>query len=237
MKLNEKIQICRRRAGLSQEALAEAVGVSRQAVSKWECGDSVPEPGKLLLLARTFGVTTDWLLDDEAGDIREETVPPSEPTQIRPSWVDHLPGLIGRFVRRFGWLAGVYLMLIGLLFCGIGGVGRLMLGSVTNMMETTVQDFADIGFFGETAEIMIRDEEGNPIDDLPDEVVEQIIGQANLPSAAFPTMPNMGTHISGISQIAMIVPNLILALGTILILCGGILTAVLLHIRKKEENT
>ena len=40
MKLNEKIHSCRRRAGLSQEALAERIGVSRQAISKWETGDS-----------------------------------------------------------------------------------------------------------------------------------------------------------------------------------------------------
>ena len=40
MKLNEKIYQCRRKAGLSQEALAERIGVSRQAISKWETGDS-----------------------------------------------------------------------------------------------------------------------------------------------------------------------------------------------------
>lgn len=41
MKLHEKILYCRKRAGLSQEALAESVGVSRQAVSKWETGVSL----------------------------------------------------------------------------------------------------------------------------------------------------------------------------------------------------
>lgn len=40
MKLNEKINHCRRKAGLSQEALAERLGVSRQAISKWETGVS-----------------------------------------------------------------------------------------------------------------------------------------------------------------------------------------------------
>ena len=40
MKLNEKIYQCRRKAGLSQEALAERIGVSRQAISKWETGVS-----------------------------------------------------------------------------------------------------------------------------------------------------------------------------------------------------
>ena len=40
MKLCEKIQYCRKRAGLSQDALAERLGVSRQAISKWETGVS-----------------------------------------------------------------------------------------------------------------------------------------------------------------------------------------------------
>ena len=43
MKLPEKILYCRKRAGLSQEALAERLGVSRQAVSKWETGEALPE--------------------------------------------------------------------------------------------------------------------------------------------------------------------------------------------------
>ena len=40
MKLSDKIWVCRKKAGLSQEALAEKIGVSRQAISKWETGDS-----------------------------------------------------------------------------------------------------------------------------------------------------------------------------------------------------
>ena len=41
MKLNEKIYWCRKRAGLSQEALVERIGVSRQSISKWETGGSL----------------------------------------------------------------------------------------------------------------------------------------------------------------------------------------------------
>ncbi len=77
MKLQEKILYCRKKASLSQEALAEQLGVSRQAVSKWETGEAVPEIGKLLTLANTFEVTTDWLLND--------TAPIPEPTPFRPS--------------------------------------------------------------------------------------------------------------------------------------------------------
>ena len=64
MNLSEKILYCRKKAGLSQEALAEKLGVSRQAISKWETGESVPELSKLVLLARAFDVTTDWLLSE-----------------------------------------------------------------------------------------------------------------------------------------------------------------------------
>ena len=61
MKLNEKILYYRKAAKLSQEELAAQVGVSRQAVSKWELGDSVPELDKLLGLARAFGVSEELI--------------------------------------------------------------------------------------------------------------------------------------------------------------------------------
>ena len=79
MKLSDKIWVCRKKAGLSQEALAEKIGVSRQAISKWETGEAAPEITKLPLLARTFQVTADWLLDDEAGF--DEDVPEEEPVE------------------------------------------------------------------------------------------------------------------------------------------------------------
>ena len=59
MKLNEKILYYRKAAKLSQEELAVQIGVSRQAVSKWELDAAMPEIDKLLALARIFGVTTD----------------------------------------------------------------------------------------------------------------------------------------------------------------------------------
>lgn len=65
MKLNEKIYYYRKRTKLSQEELAARVGVSRQAVSKWELGTATPELDKLAALAKTFGVTADELLSQE----------------------------------------------------------------------------------------------------------------------------------------------------------------------------
>lgn len=62
MGLDERLQELRKSRGLSQEQLAEAAGVSRQAVSKWELGESAPELEKVLALSEFFGVTTDYLL-------------------------------------------------------------------------------------------------------------------------------------------------------------------------------
>ena len=64
MTFSEKLIRLRRREGLSQEALAEVLGVSRQAVSRWEQGTALPDSAKLLPCARHFGVSVDWLLDD-----------------------------------------------------------------------------------------------------------------------------------------------------------------------------
>ena len=65
MTLEEKIKHYRKQAGLSQEKMAEKIGVSRQAITKWENGQSVPDLNRILEMARIFGVTTDYLLKDE----------------------------------------------------------------------------------------------------------------------------------------------------------------------------
>ena len=72
MTLGERIQKLRKTTGLSQEQLAELVGVSRQAISKWETDQSAPELENILLLSKAFSVSTDELLGNEV--IRIEAV-------------------------------------------------------------------------------------------------------------------------------------------------------------------
>ena len=69
MILADKIIELRKKAGFSQEELAEKMGVSRQSVSKWEGALSIPDLDKILLMSEIFGVSTDYLLKDELGDI------------------------------------------------------------------------------------------------------------------------------------------------------------------------
>ena len=65
MILADKIIALRKKAGWSQEELAQQLNVSRQSVSKWEGAQSVPDLEKVLQMSRIFGVTTDFLLKDE----------------------------------------------------------------------------------------------------------------------------------------------------------------------------
>ena len=63
MELGKKIKQLRFKAGLTQEQLAERLGIGPQSVSKWETGVSMPDITALPLLAETFGVTIDDLFD------------------------------------------------------------------------------------------------------------------------------------------------------------------------------
>lgn len=126
MKLSEKILYYRKKAGLSQEELAGRVGVSRQAVSKWELGDAAPEVDKLRALAREFGVTVDELLSKEA---------PREPEQAPPPQHSPTAGWLGRMVGRWGWLAGVYIALSGLGVALVGGLARFAFSRMFRMVS------------------------------------------------------------------------------------------------------
>lgn len=62
MDFSETLYTLRKKHALTQEQLAERLDVSRQSVSKWEAGQAMPEPDKIVALSDLFGVTTDTLL-------------------------------------------------------------------------------------------------------------------------------------------------------------------------------
>ena len=65
MILADKIIELRKKSGMTQDELAEKLGVSRQSVSKYESAQAVPDMDKILKLSNIFGVTTDYLIKDE----------------------------------------------------------------------------------------------------------------------------------------------------------------------------
>lgn len=112
MTLGEKLQELRRRSGMSQDTLAEKLDVSRQAVSKWERDEAIPETDKIVRISQVFGVTTDYLLTDQ----QPQTPPEAPRAQGRSySWDQRLD----RLVRRHGYKAGYALIAWGTVLCVI----------------------------------------------------------------------------------------------------------------------
>ena len=75
MEFHEKLRSTRKERGMSQEDLADQLGVSRQAVSKWEGGQGFPETEKLLQISTLFSVSLDYLLKGEHGEASENEEP------------------------------------------------------------------------------------------------------------------------------------------------------------------
>jgi transcriptional regulator with XRE-family HTH domain len=127
MTFGEKLQALRQRSGMSQDALAERLDVSRQAVSRWERDETMPETDKVVALADIFGVTTDYLLRPEV----ERQTPPAEghpprsgPTQTQRDTISRL----GYLVKTKGYLLGWVLIAWGaldLLALALMGLGVL----------------------------------------------------------------------------------------------------------------
>lgn len=72
MILADKIILLRKKMGWSQEQLAEQLDISRQSVSKWESGASIPDLDKIVKLSKLLGVSTDYLLKDELEEVEIE---------------------------------------------------------------------------------------------------------------------------------------------------------------------
>lgn len=220
MKLNEKIFFFRKRAGLSQEALAEQVGVSRQAVSKWELGEATPEVDKLLALARAFGVTTDELLSDapipeepEAADAAPDSDGEPAPSAPREAArFDEAVGFLGRLIRKFGWLAGVYVALGGFGITLIGGIARY---AFSKMFAVTANDI-----FGGMSSWQVTG--------LPDGISLGDLGLSDPFGSATVGMTQMG-------EVATAIATVILVIGICIMVAGAAL-AILLY-RKGRKNS
>ncbi|MBO8428275.1 MAG: helix-turn-helix transcriptional regulator [Firmicutes bacterium] len=91
MKLNEKLIKLRKSKGLSQDEFAEKISVSRQAVSKWELGDSEPELNKIKSICDYYGIDYNYLIDDN------ETLTSAE-KNLEFKKINFLPLYIGLFI-------------------------------------------------------------------------------------------------------------------------------------------
>lgn len=87
MTLGNKLQNMRKQKGLSQEQLANMITVSRQAVSKWETNETIPDIGNLLQLSKLFEVSLDFLLNDEIEDNKEIPIVLSTVKKEKKKWI------------------------------------------------------------------------------------------------------------------------------------------------------
>lgn len=112
MTLGEKILELRRKNGVSQDVLAERLDVSRQAVSKWERDEAVPETEKIVKLAQVLGVTTDYLLLDKAPEPGPRQAPQQAPPQM-----SFFERRIVPQIRRHGYKTGFVPIVFGTFLC------------------------------------------------------------------------------------------------------------------------
>ncbi|MBR2888945.1 MAG: helix-turn-helix transcriptional regulator [Oscillospiraceae bacterium] len=88
MTIGDKILNLRKARGWSQEEMADRVGVSRQAVSRWEAGSAKPDADKIVDICDLFGVSADYLLRDRyagEGELgNSDSAPASVPEAVRP---------------------------------------------------------------------------------------------------------------------------------------------------------
>lgn len=109
MNFGEKLQRLRRQSGLSQEQLAARLTVSRQAVSRWELNETMPDTENVLQLSRLFGVSCDYLLRPEVDDPGPPAAP-GETHLTEQGWVHNATILslaacaVGLLLALGGWL-------------------------------------------------------------------------------------------------------------------------------------
>lgn len=95
MEFNEKLVKLRKEKGMTQEELANEIGVSRQSVSKWELGECEPDIAKLKEISKLFHVSTDFLLldDEELHHDEKKNTPNATIIKIIPSILIGLGGI------------------------------------------------------------------------------------------------------------------------------------------------
>ena len=122
MTLEEKLVSLRKAKGLSQLKLAEMMNVSRQAISRWEVGAAVPSIENLRFLSRLYGVSIDYLVNEESTDPVpfEETFKENRRSGSRieqNAESEGAPGSDGRKIRI--WLLIGMIIAVGLIVFGV----------------------------------------------------------------------------------------------------------------------
>ena len=128
MKLNEKLVMLRKQHNLSQEQVAEKLGVARQTISKWELGETTPEMDKLILISEIYNITLDELMKSEN---KGEVV-----IDVNNTNSQKLAGMTIKILKGIG----VFLLISAILYVLLVIIGLIAFNGLTseNGLKTTI---------------------------------------------------------------------------------------------------
>lgn len=129
----DKLTQLRKKAGWSQEELAEQMNVTRQSVSKWEGSQSVPDLEKMIRLSELFGVTTDYLLKDEIEN-EECTISPDKESKLRRVSMEEANAFLSVKATTSKSIA------LATFLCILSPVCLLILGAVSEVSEYSLEE-------------------------------------------------------------------------------------------------
>ena len=129
----DKLILLRKKAGWSQEELADQMNVTRQSVSKWEGAQSVPDLEKMIRLSKLFGVSTDYLLKDEIEEAENISLSDDAPTLRRVS-MDEANTFLSVKLRTAKTIAYAAFL------CILSPIALLILGAISESMAGVLNE-------------------------------------------------------------------------------------------------
>lgn len=129
----DKLIQLRKKAGWSQEELAEQMNVTRQSVSKWEGAQSVPDLEKMIRLSELFGVSTDYLLKDEIEDVGC-SIPSDEVSTLRRVSMEEANAFLSVKAMTSKSIA------LATFLCVLSPICLLILGAISEVPEYGLAD-------------------------------------------------------------------------------------------------
>ena len=129
----DKLTKLRKKAGWSQEELAEQMNVTRQSVSKWEGAQSVPDLEKMIRLSNLFGVSTDYLLKDEIEDT-DSILPSDDMSAIRRVSMEEANAFLSIKATTSKSIA------LATFLCILSPICLLILGAISEVSEYALAD-------------------------------------------------------------------------------------------------
>lgn len=146
MNISDRIQSLRKKKGLSQYDLADEMGVSRQAVSKWENGQSIPDIEKIILLSDYFNVSTDYLIkgveEEEEKNKKENNIIYSKILYIVSTFLITI-GNISAFLNLCIRIDTTYLF-VDYVIIGLGVMSYFIAKTISNSSPKFIIKFINI---------------------------------------------------------------------------------------------